>query len=108
MHEYDVVIVGAGVAGLRAALEIVKKPNIKIAIISKVHPLRSRSVGAQGGIAAPLANVSQDSWEDHFFDTVKGSDFLGDQDAIEIICKEAAEGIRPNNINACLWYCYFG
>ena len=92
MREYDVVIVGGGIAGLRAALQVAKA-GLSLAIISKVHPLRSHSVGAQGGIAASLANVAQDSAEDHFFDTVKGSDYLGDQDAIEIICKEAPANI---------------
>lgn len=93
MKGYDVVIVGGGLAGLRAALEVAKQTNISLAILSKVHPLRSHSVGAQGGIAAALGNVAQDSWEDHMFDTVKGSDYLGDQDAIEVLCKEAPECI---------------
>src|SRR3989338_2635073 len=92
MREYDVVIVGGGIAGLRAALQVAKA-GLSLVIISKVHPLRSHSVGAQGGIAAALANVAQDSVEDHFFDTVKGSDYLGDQDAIEIITQEAPSDI---------------
>ena len=87
-HVYDVVIVGAGLAGLRAAVET---SNIaKTAVLTKVYPSRSHSGAAQGGIAAALANVdTNDCWEYHMFDTVKGSDYLGDQDAIEMMVKEA-------------------
>lgn len=91
MITHDIVIVGAGMAGMRAALEV--GPGLDVAVISKMHPLRSHTGAAQGGIAASLGNASEDSWESHMFDTVKGSDYLGDQDAIEILVKEA-----PSNI----------
>ncbi|MFQ6087809.1 MAG: succinate dehydrogenase flavoprotein subunit [Candidatus Methanofastidiosia archaeon] len=91
MYKHDVVIVGGGLAGLRAAVEISKK--VDTAILSKIHPLRSHSGAAQGGIAASLGNVTEDSWETHMFDTVKGSDYLGDQDAIEILVREAPKTI---------------
>jgi len=89
IHSHDVVIVGGGLTGLRAAIETVDH-GLDTAIISKVHPLRSHSVSAQGGINAALGNaVPGDSWEDHAFDTIKGSDYLADQDAVEIMCKNA-------------------
>ncbi|USO01926.1 MAG: succinate dehydrogenase flavoprotein subunit [Alphaproteobacteria bacterium] len=92
-HTYDVVIVGAGGAGMRAALGMSSK-NLKTACLSKVFPTRSHTVSAQGGIAAALNNMGDgDSWQDHFYDTVKGSDWLGDQDAIAIMCAEGAEAI---------------
>jgi succinate dehydrogenase / fumarate reductase flavoprotein subunit len=91
MLEHDVVIVGGGLAGCRAAVEIARTdPNLKVAVIAKTHPIRSHSVAAQGGIAATLKNVdTEDQWEAHAFDTVKGSDYLADQDAVEILAKEA-------------------
>ncbi|MCK5236547.1 MAG: FAD-binding protein [Deltaproteobacteria bacterium] len=88
---HDVLIIGGGLAGLRAAIEA-SKNGLNVAVISKVYPVRSHSVAAQGGINAALK--SNDNWEDHAYDTVKGSDYLGDQDAIEIMCKEAPEDIR--------------
>ncbi|MEB3312226.1 MAG: succinate dehydrogenase/fumarate reductase flavoprotein subunit [Snowella sp.] len=95
MLEHDVIIVGGGLAGCRAALEIKRlSPETNVAVVAKTHPIRSHSVAAQGGIAAVLNNVDpEDSWEAHAFDTVKGSDYLADQDAVEILTKEAADVI---------------
>ncbi|MCD8490232.1 MAG: succinate dehydrogenase/fumarate reductase flavoprotein subunit [Desertifilum sp.] len=91
MLEHDVIIVGGGLAGCRAAVEIARTdPSLKVAVVAKTHPIRSHSVAAQGGIAATLKNVdSTDSWEAHAFDTVKGSDYLADQDAVELLTQEA-------------------
>ncbi len=91
IHTFDVVIVGAGGAGLRAAVEIPKEYSC--AVISKVFPTRSHTGTAQGGVCAALSNEEPDSWLDHAFDTVKGSDYLGDQDAIEIMCQDAPRAI---------------
>lgn len=91
IHKFDVVIVGAGGAGLRAAVEIPKEYSC--AVISKVFPTRSHTGTAQGGVCAALSNEEQDSWLNHAFDTVKGSDYLGDQDAIEIMCQDAPRAI---------------
>jgi len=91
-HTYDVVVVGAGGAGLRAALGAAQG-GLKTACISKVFPTRSHTVAAQGGIAASLGNMSDDSWQWHMYDTVKGSDWLGDQDAIEYMCREAPQTV---------------
>src|SRR3954463_15812714 len=85
-HTFDVVVVGAGGAGLRATLETAKQV-LKVACITKVFPTRSHTVAAQGGIAAALGNMSEDDWRWHMYDTVKGSDWLGDQDAIEYMCR---------------------
>lgn len=95
MLEHDVIIVGGGLAGSRAAVEIARKnPSLNVAVVAKTHPIRSHSVAAQGGIAASLQNVDpEDSWKAHAFDTVKGSDYLADQDAVEILAKEAPEVI---------------
>lgn len=91
-HEYDVVVVGAGGAGLRAGLGCAEK-GLQTAILSKVFPTRSHTVAAQGGISAALGNVSDDDWRYHMYDTIKGSDWLGDQDAIEYMCKEAIPAV---------------
>jgi succinate dehydrogenase / fumarate reductase flavoprotein subunit len=91
-HKIDAVVVGAGLAGLRAALEISKNGQ-DVAVLTKVYPTRSHSGGAQGGIAASLANVAEDSLELHMFDTIKGGDYLGDQDIIELFVKEAKKTV---------------
>lgn len=91
-HEYDVVVVGAGGAGLRAGFGCAEK-GLKTAILSKVFPTRSHTVAAQGGISAALGNMGDDDWRYHMYDTVKGSDWLGDQDAIEYMCREAIPAI---------------
>lgn len=90
---FDAIIVGAGGAGLRAALQLAESGH-KVAVVSKVFPTRSHTVAAQGGINAALGNVSADNWHWHMYDTIKGSDYLGDQDAIEFMCQEAAEIVR--------------
>ncbi|MET1044007.1 MAG: succinate dehydrogenase flavoprotein subunit [Microbacteriaceae bacterium] len=90
-HQFDIVIVGAGGAGMRAAIEA--GPQAKTAVISKLYPTRSHTGAAQGGMAAALANVEEDSWEWHTFDTVKGGDYLVDQDAAEILAKEAIDAV---------------
>ena len=91
-HEYDVVVVGAGGAGLRATFGMAEK-GLKTACITKVFPTRSHTVAAQGGISAALGNVAEDDWRWHMYDTVKGSDWLGDQDAIEYMCREAIPAV---------------
>jgi succinate dehydrogenase / fumarate reductase flavoprotein subunit len=91
-HAYDVVVVGAGGAGLRATLGAAKA-GLKTACITKVFPTRSHTVAAQGGVAAALGNVGPDDWRWHMYDTVKGSDWLGDQDAIEYLCREAPAAV---------------
>ncbi|MDE0723082.1 MAG: FAD-binding protein [Alphaproteobacteria bacterium] len=90
MHKHDMLIVGAGLAGLRAAFEGITA-GLSVAVITKVHPLRSHSCAAQGGVNAAINK--QDNWEDHAYDTVKGSDYLGDQDSIDIMCKEAPQAV---------------
>jgi succinate dehydrogenase / fumarate reductase flavoprotein subunit len=87
-RKFDVVIVGAGGSGMRASLQLALA-GLNVAVLSKVFPTRSHTVAAQGGIGASLGNMSEDTWHYHFFDTVKGSDWLGDQDAIEFMCREA-------------------
>lgn len=92
IKQYDAIVVGGGGAGLRAALQLAES-GAKVAVLSKVFPTRSHTVAAQGGIAASLGNVGEDNWHWHMYDTIKGSDYLGDQDAIEFMCKNAAEAI---------------
>src|ERR1700741_5197799 len=91
-HTFDVVVVGAGGAGLRATLECAAR-GLKTACITKVFPTRSHTVAAQGGISAALGNMGEDDWRWHMYDTVKGSDWLGDQDAIEYLCKNAPDAV---------------
>ena len=90
-HRYDVVIVGAGGAGMRAAIEA--GPRARTAVLTKLYPTRSHTGAAQGGMCAALANVEEDNWEWHTFDTVKGGDYLVDQDAAEIMAKEAIDAV---------------
>jgi succinate dehydrogenase / fumarate reductase flavoprotein subunit len=95
LHTHDIIIIGGGLSGLRAAYEVLAS-GLNVALISKVHPLRSHSVAAQGGINAALGNAEKagpDSWESHAFDTVKGSDYLADQDAVDIVCKDAPRAV---------------
>ncbi|GGY03149.1 succinate dehydrogenase flavoprotein subunit [Paludibacterium paludis] len=92
VRRFDAVIVGGGGAGLRAALQL-SEAGLKTAVLSKVFPTRSHTVAAQGGISASLGNVQEDRWEWHMYDTVKGSDWLGDQDAIEFMCRKAPEAV---------------
>ncbi len=87
-RKFDVVIVGAGGSGMRASLQLARA-GLNVAVLSKVFPTRSHTVAAQGGIGASLGNMNEDNWHYHFYDTVKGSDWLGDQDAIEYMCREA-------------------
>ena len=87
----DVVIIGAGGAGMRAALQVAQA-GLQVALISKVFPTRSHTVSAQGGITVALSNAHEDDWRWHMYDTVKGSDYLGDQDAIEYMCRQ---GLKP-------------
>jgi len=91
-HAYDVVVVGGGGAGLRATLGATAA-GLKTACISKVFPTRSHTVSAQGGIGAALGNMGEDDWRWHMYDTVKGADWLGDQDAIEYMCKNAMSAV---------------
>src|SRR5881275_26685 len=90
-HQFDCVIVGAGGAGLRAALEASKRAST--AVVTKLYPTRSHTGAAQGGMCAALANVEDDSWEWHLFDTVKGGDYLVDQPAAEVMCREAIDAV---------------
>ncbi|MBM3342931.1 MAG: succinate dehydrogenase flavoprotein subunit [Betaproteobacteria bacterium] len=90
VRQFDAVVVGAGGSGLRAALQLAEA-NLKVAVLSKVFPTRSHTVAAQGGVSASLGNEEPDNWHWHMYDTVKGSDYLGDQDAIEFMCRKASE-----------------
>ncbi|MFZ1179946.1 MAG: succinate dehydrogenase flavoprotein subunit [Herbaspirillum sp.] len=92
VRRFDAVIVGAGGAGMRASLQLAEA-GLNVAVLSKVFPTRSHTVAAQGGIGASLGNMSEDNWYWHMFDTVKGSDYLGDQDAIEFMCREAPKAV---------------
>ncbi|KJV51397.1 FAD binding domain protein [Orientia tsutsugamushi str. Gilliam] len=87
-HEFDVVVVGAGGAGLRAIVGMAEA-GLRAACITKLFPTRSHTVAAQGGISAALGNIQPDKWQWHAYDTIKGSDWLGDQDAIAYMCREA-------------------
>ena len=91
-HEYDVVVVGAGGAGLRATMGMAAT-GLSTACITKLFPTRSHTVAAQGGMSAALGNMGEDDWRWHMYDTVKGSDWLGDQDAIEYMCREAVQSV---------------
>ncbi len=91
-RKFDVVIVGAGGSGMRAALQL-SRAGLSVCVLSKVFPTRSHTVAAQGGIGAALGNMSEDNWHYHFYDTIKGSDWLGDQDAIEFMCREASHAV---------------
>ena len=91
-RQFDAVVVGAGGSGLRAALQLAEA-NLKVAVLSKVFPTRSHTVAAQGGVSASLGNEEPDNWHWHMYDTVKGSDYLGDQDAIEFMCRKACEAV---------------
>ncbi|HQF71685.1 MAG TPA: FAD-dependent oxidoreductase, partial [Promineifilum sp.] len=90
-HVFDAVIVGAGGAGLMAALYASRGANV--AVVSKLYPTRSHTGTAQGGIGAALGNLEEDHWEWHAYDTVKGSDYLADQDAVDVLCQEAIETV---------------
>ena len=91
-HEYDVVVVGAGGSGLRAAVGL-SEAGLKTACVSEVFPTRSHTAAAQGGISAALGNMCEDDWRWHMYDTVKGADWLGDQDAIEYMCRNAIPSV---------------
>ncbi|CAM5189904.1 succinate dehydrogenase flavoprotein subunit [Oligella ureolytica] len=91
-RQFDVVVVGAGGAGMRCSLQLAQA-GLSVAVLSKVFPTRSHTVAAQGGVSASLGNMSEDHWQWHMYDTVKGSDWLGDQDAIEFLCREAPNAV---------------
>jgi len=91
-RQFDTLIIGAGGGGLRASLQLAEA-DLSVAVVSKVFPTRSHTVAAQGGMNAALANVSPDNWHWHMFDTVKGGDYLGDQDAIEYMCRAAPKAV---------------
>ena len=92
-HRYDVLVVGAGGSGLMAALYAAKNKNVSVAVVSKLYPTRSHTGAAQGGVGAALGNVSEDHWEWHMFDTIKGGDYLTDQDAAEVFSKDVIEAV---------------
>ena len=106
-RKFDVVIVGAGGSGMQASLQL-ERAGLNVAVLSKVFPTRSHTVAAQGGIGASLGNMAEDNWHYHFYDTVKGSDWLGDQDAIEFMCREApkvALAVRHRRSACRRWRC---
>src|SRR5947208_1215178 len=103
MPEHDVLVIGAGLAGQRAALAAAEQ-GVSVGIVSKVHPVRSHSNAAQGGSNAALA--PDDSWESHAFDTIKGSDYLDDQDALEVMCREAPGEVLPLGHLGCTFHRY--
>ena len=92
IRKFDAVVVGAGGSGLRASLQL-SNAGLKVAVLTKVFPTRSHTVAAQGGVGASLGNMGEDNWHWHMYDTIKGSDWLGDQDAIEFMCKTAPEAV---------------
>jgi len=107
IHHHDVLIIGGGLTGLRAALRV-SDAGLNVAVVSKVHPLRSHSVAAQGGMNASLGNVegedgTKDSWKSHAYDTVKGSDYLADQDAVERMCREAPAAVTELEHMGTVW-----
>ena len=99
-HSYDVVVIGAGGSGLRAVVGC-SEAGLRTACITKVFPTRSHTVAAQGGIAAALGNMGEDDWRWHMYDTVKGADWLGDQDAIEYLCRNAPPPSTSSSTGAC-------
>ena len=99
-RKFDVVIVGAGGSGMRASLQLARA-GLNVAVLSKVFPTRSHTVAAQGGIGASLGNMSEDNWHFHFYDTIKGSDWLGDQDAIEFNAARPVRWSTSSNTSAC-------
>lgn len=100
-HEFDAVVVGAGGSGLRAAFGLVQE-GFKTAVITKLFPTRSHTVAAQGGINAALGNMEPDQWQWHMYDTVKGSDWLGDQDAIHYMTREAPQAVIEVRFMTCM------
>ena len=98
-HTFDVVVIGAGGAGLRASVGCAQA-GLRTACVSKVFPTRSHTVAAQGGISAALGNMGPDDWRWHMYDTVKGSDWLGDQDAIEYMCRQAPAAVAEKDLPA--------
>jgi len=106
-HTYDAIVVGSGGSGLRAAMGL-SEAGFKTACVTKLFPTRSHTVAAQGGINAALGNMSEDDWRWHMYDTVKGSDWLGDQDAIHYMCREAPKAVlelEGMSVLACLSAC---
>ena len=99
VRKFDAIVVGAGGSGLRSALQLVEA-GLSVAVLSKVFPTRSHTVAAQGGVGAALGNMGEDSWLWHMYDTVKRSDWLGDQDAIHYMCREAPRAVLELEVQA--------